>query len=604
VVAITMWAACGQVYRPVVIPCTGNSGVPGCPVQPLPTPSNFHAVYSLYANAPSGISATAPNYPGGAMQIDVSGDSIIAETPSNDSKFGNNPTHAAILPNFSRVFAASAGTVFTGGIDVVSSFTTAPQLGSSSGFGPVNSIALSQTASITSIFETGNVVTATLSAQLSNAVIGSPIVISGVTTTAYNGTFALTSNVGATVTYTDPVAGLMPLSGTQLSGAFAAYMPQPVFVATTQNTAVFVANYNSNSVSEINAASNVVSNTVIVGTNPVALAEIANGQKLYVANQGSNTISTLNTVTLLPNTPPPGDVLGFTGNTPVWMVARNDSQKAYVVTQGDGQLWTIDTSTDSVVGSQPVGVGANFIFYDPNLGRLYVTNPATGTLYVFSDTGGISSTGAPNDTPLLLATLTIPGFNATSSPPCLNCGAVIPQSVTALADGSRFYVTSYQISSNPCADSNVPTSTCVIPEVTIYNASSLALQYPSTPVMTLLAWSPSGTQSAFAQGQFAVSPSALCGPTTPYVPAPYTPTTVRFRTFVASSADSTRVFVSMCDAGAIADIDTAGNNSNNPTNGPPPDTLVTDLPAPFGSGAIQANGEPANQSPIFMLSGQ
>jgi hypothetical protein len=32
--------------------------------------------------------------------------------------------------------------------------------------------------------------------------------------------------------------------------------------------------------------------------------------------------------------------------------------------------------------------------------------------------------------------------------------------------------------------------------------------------------------------------------------------------------------------------------------------LVTDLPAAFGNGPILGNGEPANQSPTFMLTGQ
>jgi YVTN family beta-propeller protein len=616
VLAIIMWAACGQVYRPVVIPCTGNSGVPGCPVEPLPTPSNFHAVYALYANAPNGISPTAPNYPGGALQIDVSGDSIIAETPSNDTKFGNNPTHLAILPSHGQVFVASAGSV-SGGIDVVSNFTTAPQLGSSSGFGPVNSIALpNQTASIVSISEAAapsTVVTVTLGSALTTP-NGYTIVISGVTIpsctpptcnpNAYNGAFAVTSNSGTTITYnaSATVTGLPSLSSAQLVGAAATYPPQPVFLASTQNSAVFVANYNSNSVSQISTASNVVSNSVSVGVNPVSMAELPNGQKLYVANQTSSNISTLNTVTLAGNTAT-GFVSGFTGLTPVWMVARNDSQKVYVVTQGDGQLWTIDTASDSVVCSAPgvcsesVGVGANFIFYDPNLGRLYVTNPQASTtnptasnLYVFSVTGGA------NDTPIPLATLTIPGLSATA---CSSCGPVIPESVTALADGSRFYVAGYQTATT-CPDTYVTTSSCLIPEMTIYNASSFALQYPSTPVMTLLAWSPSGTTPGpFAQNQIAVAPSAACG-----VTVPYTPTTIRFRTFVASSADSSRVYVSMCDAGAIADINTTGNNQNNPQSGEPADTLVTDLPAPFGSGVVQANGEPANQSPIFMLSGQ
>ncbi len=97
--------SCGQVYRPVVMPCT-VVGIPGCPVQTPPIPSSFHAVFALSANA--------PNNPGGAMQIDVSGDSIIAETPTSDesaANLGDVPTHAAILPNDSRIFVTSAGSI-------------------------------------------------------------------------------------------------------------------------------------------------------------------------------------------------------------------------------------------------------------------------------------------------------------------------------------------------------------------------------------------------------------------------------------------------------------------------------------------------------------
>jgi hypothetical protein len=60
----------------------------------------------------------------------------------------------------------------------------------------------------------------------------------------------------------------------------------------------------------------------------------------------------------------------------------------------------------------------------------------------------------------------------------------------------------------------------------------------------------------------------------------------------------------MCDAGAVAVINTTNSNANNPGGGTPPDTLITDLPAPFSTGAIQPNGVPPNQNPIFLLTGQ
>jgi len=484
---ILVWMACGQVYRPVVIPCSAG-GVPGCPVEANPTPSNFHAVF--------GISTNAPNYPGGAMQIDVSGDSVIGETPSYDPSkpnLGDNPTSVALSPNNSRVFVSSAGSVASGGVDAVSSFTPAFQSTIGTGLGAVNTIAL-------------------------------------------------------------PAGS------------------QPVFVNTTQNTALYVANFGTNSVSSINTSSNVLSNTVPVGTSPVSLAETPDAFKLYVANQGSNSVTSLNPTDLSQNI-----VTGFTGVTPVWVVARKDSQKVYVVTEGDGQLVTIDVATDTVTSTLPVGVGANYIFFDPNLNRLYVTNPVTGVVYVFSDTSA-------TDTPTLLAAIS---FTAGSTACPSGC---TPVGVTALLDGSRFYVASYQTATT-CPDTNVAGS-CVIPGLTVFDANSFAVKYPSAPTLSLLGFAP------YAVGQYAVAPVASCASAALY-PALYSPAVTRFRMFTVAAADSSRVYVSMCDAGVVAVINTTNANTNNSGNTLPPDTVVTDLVT-----APEANSATALQSPIFLLMGQ
>src|SRR5208282_4196279 len=95
--------SCGQIYRPVVIPIN---------ITPL-NPASFHAVFSIAVNA-------AYN-PGTAFQIDVSGDSDIGS-----DNMGINPTHAAILPNNSRVFVASAGgDLCPAGTDVITAFAPA-----------------------------------------------------------------------------------------------------------------------------------------------------------------------------------------------------------------------------------------------------------------------------------------------------------------------------------------------------------------------------------------------------------------------------------------------------------------------------------------------
>jgi YVTN family beta-propeller protein len=563
VISIIFWAACGQVYRPVVIPCS-TGGVPGCPVETNPSPANFHAVL--------GISNNAPGYSGEAMQLDVAGDSVIGETSFSTGSAPNaglNPTHATILPSDSRVYVATAGSVFGGGTDSIESFNPVFQSTQGTGFGAVSTLGLpSQSTSIVAISEAANVVTVTLGTALSNLVAGSAIVIGNQAVTGYNGTFAIVAITGTTLQYVNTVTGLAPATG-----GTASVPPQPVFVNSTQNTAMYVANYNTNSVSAINTTSNVVVNSALVGTNPVSLAETPNGLKMYVANQGSNTVSSLNPVDLSANT-----VTGFTGVNPVWVLARGDSQKVYVLTQGDGQLVTIDVATDTVTSSLPVGAGANFIFFDPNLNRLYVTNPVTGMVYVFSDTG-------PNDTPTQLAAISM---TAGANPPCKT--ACTPVSVTALLDGSRFYVASYQTPAT-CPDPTV-SGACVVPNLTVFDANSMTVKYPSAPSMTLLTWPPA------VPNQFAVAPQPYCA-TAPVYPALYSPGVPRFRMFTAAAADSSRVYVSMCDAGAIAIVNTTGANTNNSGSPLPPDTLVIDALT-----RQEANSTTALQPPIFLFMGQ
>src|SRR5215470_15279352 len=114
-----LWMACGDVYRPVVIPVSTTP----------PNPASFHAVF--------GISSNVPYNPGAVMQIDVSGD-----TNSGVANMGINPTHAGILPNNSRVFVASAGTLFAGDADVVTAFTPAVDSTIASGLGTLTVFSL------------------------------------------------------------------------------------------------------------------------------------------------------------------------------------------------------------------------------------------------------------------------------------------------------------------------------------------------------------------------------------------------------------------------------------------------------------------------------
>ncbi len=201
----------------------------------------------------------------------------------------------------------------------------------------------------------------------------------------------------------------------------------PVFVGGTETATVYVANSKANTVSAISTANDVITNTISVGTAPVALAETLDQRKVYVANQGTNgtggSVTAINTIDKSVVANPPLASFGWV--SPVWVVTRSDSQRAYVLDQGSGLVAAIDTSSDSVVSSVSVGAGANFMIYDSKLNRIYVVNPVANT---------VTSLEAGTDT---LPATSIPIAN--------------PKSVAALPDGTRVYVSSATVSGGSVA---------------------------------------------------------------------------------------------------------------------------------------------------------
>jgi DNA-binding beta-propeller fold protein YncE len=514
-IALATWLelSCGQVYRPVVIPIS---------ITP-PNTANFHAVF--------GISVNVPFNQGTALQIDVAGDSDIGQ-----ANMGVNPTHAAILPNNSRVFVASAGSMFKGDSDVVTAF-----------------------------FPAGDSTTAT--------------------------------GLGTTTTFTYPNVG--PINPGTNQPFTCSYLPD--FVATSQTTAVYVANYGvendpncnfntTDSVAQLNPAQSTINNIAYLpsGAHPVAMVETPDAQNLYVLNQGNNTVSNLSPQDLSTQ------ATISVGNTPAWAAMRPDSRRLYVVTQGDGQLYTIRTDTNAVIPGSPQsvgGAGANFVLYDKNLNRLYVTNPNAGAVYVFDAT-----TDPPTPMGSATGAISVPAPPVpANTPPCgggtCSYSPVMPVSVAALPDGTRFYVASYVTASgSSCPDPNVVAAGCVIPQVTVFDAGTLTVKstvFPLLPPVT----------SPVAQVQpFAVAPIAFCVPVVPYTPA-----SARFRMSAAAAPDSSHVYASICDGGSVAIVQTATNTIATGVNAA--DTLVTDLPAPFSATPV-SSGEPPPQTPVFLLTGQ
>jgi len=343
----------------------------------------------------------------------------------------------------------------------------------------------------------------------------------------------------------------------------------PAFIGTAQNNAVYVANPGNNTVSVISTANNIVTNTIAVGISPMALAEMPSGQKLYVANRGSGTNpvnGSVNSINLIDNSVNP-PIANSTWNSPTWIVARSDNGRIYVLDQGTGVVSAIDTSADAVVGTASVQAGANYMVYEPVRNRLYVTNPVAGTLTILDASSHLSG---PTDPLTVLSTISFAASAAPNAPCPSGC---IPISVAPLPDTSRVYVASYQVTPTPCTDQGAPAlPACVITaQVTVVNASN----YSVTKTIPI---------------------------TLPNTPETQACDTARFRLFAAAAGDSSRVYVSYCDAGSTAVIRTTPDTSPGTQNSG--DYLVGNLSAPVSAAAPPGPGlQPPPQNPVFVLAG-
>ncbi|HEX6803712.1 MAG TPA: YncE family protein [Terriglobales bacterium] len=326
----------------------------------------------------------------------------------------------------------------------------------------------------------------------------------------------------------------------------------PVFAHSTEATRMYVADKGTGTVSVINTTSNAVVATVAVNpafagnpvplpnpaAQPVALAEMPNGTKIYSINQGDSTVTSINTL----DDSIAARITSFSA-PPIWAVASSDNTHIYVLDQS-ATISVIDTLSDTVVGTAAAGAGANYIFYDRLSNRLYVTNQTASSVSIFDISGAALVAHAPisiSASPSSACSTAAVGAGSPIPP-------VVPTAITVLGDDSRAYVASYQLYT-----ANGATSVCTQADV-IDNGTGLV-----TKTIPLYQATDNSSQTGCASA--------------------------RFRVFIAASGGGAntpfKVFVSQCDAGSIADIYTASA-----TSGPdrhPADVLMASLPAPVTS---------------------
>jgi YVTN family beta-propeller protein len=161
------------------------------------------------------------------------------------------------------------------------------------------------------------------------------------------------------------IIGLMVASAGVSAVGLSASVSSPA-AASTSGTA-YVVNYESNTVTPIDLATDTAGTPIPVGSQPDAIAIAPDGDTAYVANGGSNTLTPIDLATNTAGTPIPA------GSGPGAIAITPNGDTAYVV-NGSNTVTPINLTTDTA--STPITVASGPI--------AIAINPSGTTAYVVS----------------------------------------------------------------------------------------------------------------------------------------------------------------------------------------------------------------------------
>ena len=153
----------------------------------------------------------------------------------------------------------------------------------------------------------------------------------------------------------------------------------PIAVAVNpENNMVYVANWDSDTISVIDESNRTNNDEISVGKNPIAVAVNSENNMVYVANWGSDTVSVIdgNTSRKIANDTSVGD-------SPNSLAVNPENNMVYVANWDSDTISVIDGNTstkianDTSVGKNPIAVAVN-----PENNRVYVANWGSDTISV------------------------------------------------------------------------------------------------------------------------------------------------------------------------------------------------------------------------------
>lgn len=210
------------------------------------------------------------------------------------------------------------------------------------------------------------------------------------------GTFSDSSvqDITTSATWSSANTGIASISnasgskGLATAGAFGSTTIKAAFGSISGSTPLtviqtgraYVANNGSNTLSVIDTSANTVVATIPVGAGPQGVAVNPATSRVYVTNNFNGTLSVIDTTgnTVLTNVP--------VGAGPRGVAVNPSANRAYVSNGNSSTLSVIDTNSNTVVTTIPVGAGPHGVALNSAANRVYVANNGNGTLSVVDAT--------------------------------------------------------------------------------------------------------------------------------------------------------------------------------------------------------------------------
>lgn len=152
----------------------------------------------------------------------------------------------------------------------------------------------------------------------------------------------------------------------------------------------YVANFETNAVSVIDAASNTVIATLPVGAGPFGVAATPDGRFVYVTNINSNSVSVIETLnnTVIATVP--------VGPMPFGVAVTPDGRFAYALMGANGVVYAIATATNAVAATAALEAGSPIaIAFSPDGRFAYITNGALNTVSVLDTATNSAAVSVP-----------------------------------------------------------------------------------------------------------------------------------------------------------------------------------------------------------------